>query len=434
MSDGLASRLLGGLGRALHRVVHPQHAEERERFEQFAKSMAAHASAARDEMHGLRRQLEGVSDRVSQLALDRDVRGLHKQVDSLRDASGRHYHMLAQALKRADWDEELRVDERRLERRLRRLAKSDQPVIVGPWTGEVGFELLYWIPFVTWALRKAGVGPERTVIVSRGGPRSWYAHLGGRYVDVLSHVTPDEFRARTEEQKKQRMVGRFDREMVRLVIRETGIERPFLLHPGLMYPLFFPFWKQRATVRRVEEYTEYGRIDRPVVPELAGRLPQDYVALRFYFSACFPETAANRAFVESVIKALSASVDVVLLNSGFHVDDHRDHAPGRLARVHTLDDLMVPASNLELQTAVIAGARAFVGTYGGYSYLAPLCGVPSLAFFSVREAFFDHHRELAERVFRRLGTASFVPLDVRDAALVQQVLGTPGLMSRVVPS
>ncbi len=36
---------------------------------------------------------------------------------------------------------------------------------------------------------------------------------------------------------------------------------------------------------------------------------------------------------------------------------------------------MTPERNLAVQTAVIARARAFVGTYGGYSYLAPFCGV-----------------------------------------------------------
>ena len=85
---------------------------------------------------------------------------------------------------------------------------------------------------------------------------------------------------------------------------------------------------------------------------------------------------------------------------------------------------MAPERNLEVQTAVIAGARAFVGTYGGYSYLAPLCGVPSLAFYSVREGFFAHHLELAERVFRRLGAGSLLPLDVRDADLVRLALGS----------
>ena len=31
--------------------------------------------------------------------------------------------------------------------------------------------------------------------------------------------------------------------------------------------------------------------------------------------------------------------------------------------------------NLAVQTALVAGASAFVGTYGGFSYLAPFLGV-----------------------------------------------------------
>jgi hypothetical protein len=91
--------------------------------------------------------------------------------------------------------------------------------------------------------------------------------------------------------------------------------------------------------------------------------------------------------------------------------------------MHFIADLMCPERNLEIQTAVIAGARAFIGTYGGYSYLAPLCGVPSIAFYSERDAFFAHHLELAERVFRRLGAGSLVPIDVRDAGLLRLALG-----------
>jgi len=414
--------MMATLLRALHRVVHPQHAEEQERVERLAKTAATHAAAAKDDAHAIRRQLDGLSDRVAQLALDRDVRSLHKQIDQLRDASGRQHRMLQQGLRYAEWEEDLRTDERRIERRLRRLAKTDQPVLVGPWTGEVGFELLYWVPFVTWALRKAGVSGDRIVVVSRGGPRAWYAHLGGRYFDVLAQMTPEEFRGQTEARKKQQGLGPLDRAVVRRTIGLAGLERPFLLHPGLMYRLFKPFWKQTATVRRIEDYTDYGLVARPTVSQLAGRLPRDYVAVRFYFSSCFPDTPENRTFVETTLRSLSAATDVVMLNTPFDLDDHRDFSPAQSARIHTVGDLMAAEHNLEVQTAVIAGARAFVGTYGGYSYLAPLCGVPSLAFYSVREAFFAHHLELAERVFRRLGAGSLVPLDVRDAGLVRLAL------------
>jgi hypothetical protein len=418
-------RALDFVGRALHHVVHPQHVAERETLERISRAVSTSASSDREQFERLRKQLDGFSERLATLALDRDVRGLHRHLLDVKDASARQHKMLAQGLRYAEWQEELRVEERRIGRRLATLANGSRPVLVGPWSGEVGFELLYWIPFVTWALHEAAVSPERIVIVSRGGPASWYSHLGGRYVDVLSHVTPEEFRSRTEQHKKQRTMGPFDREIVRRVISDVGLDRPFLLHPGLMYRLFHPFWKEQSTVRRIDDFTRYHKVTPPAVPPLAGRLPSSYVAIRFYFSSCFPDTAENRAFVEATVRTLAATTDVVLLNTGIRVDDHQDYAPGRAHRIHTVDDLMTPDRNLDIQTAVVAGARAFVGTYGGYSYLAPLLGVPALAFYSVRESFHVIHRELAERVFRDMNAGSLVTLDVRDAALLRSALGVP---------
>jgi hypothetical protein len=218
-------------------------------------------------------------------------------------------------------------------------------------------------------------------------------------------------------------MGPFDREIVRKIIGKESLGRPFFLHPGLMYRLFHPFWKEQSTVRRIEDYTRYQRISAPVFPALAGRLPASYVAVRFYFSSCFPDTPENRAFVEATVRNLAATTDVVLLNTGIRVDDHQDFSPGRQSRIHTVDDLMTPERNLDIQTAVIANARAFVGTYGGYSYLAPLCGVPAMAFYSVREAFYAIHRELAERVIRDVDGGSLVTMDVKDATLVRSAFG-----------
>jgi hypothetical protein len=420
MSDRFLTAALKRVGRALHHLVHPQHAEEREELDRLVNTIRASAQTHSGQLERLMREFEGVSSRM---ARDHDLRSLDRRVEWLRDASSRQHHALAQALKFAEWEEELRVDERRLRRRLERVEQTDRPVLVGPWSGEVGFELLYWVPFVTWVLRTARVAPDRIVIVSRGGPRSWYAHLRGRYLDILSYFTADQFRVGTGEKRKQQTIGPFDREIARRIISEARLERPILLHPGLMYRLFVPFWKQKATVRRIENYTMYERPTRPVCAELAGRLPAEYVAVRFYFSACFPDTPANRAFVDTAVRGLASSSHVVMLNTAFEVDDHRDYTAGRSGRIHSIADLMTPDRNLDVQSAVIAGAKAFVGTYGGYSYLAPLLGVPSLAFYSRREDFFAHHLELAERVFRSMGAGSFVPLDVANADLLRMAIG-----------
>src|SRR5262245_9641882 len=65
----------------------------------------------------------------------------------------------------------------RVQRQLARLADGDAPIVAGPWLGEVGFELLYWIPFLSWFSERFNVGRDQLVVLSRGGTRAWYAHL-----------------------------------------------------------------------------------------------------------------------------------------------------------------------------------------------------------------------------------------------------------------
>ena len=411
---------------ALHRLIHPRYAEERERLEDLGRKIERLEAKHREQMGDFRTLVARVVESIKTQATHGDLRGVETRIGQVEAAMGRHYRIVRATLSHAKWQEEQRAFERRLRRRLVRISAERCPVIVGPWTGEVGFELLYWIPFVTRALHQASIAADRIVIVSRGGAAPWYSHLGGEYVDILSHVTPERFRSETVVQKKQKGMGAFDREVVRSVMKVRGLRRASLLHPGLMYPLFQPFWKQRENVGRVEEHTTHRLMDRAAVPPLRRKLPADYVAVRFYFSACFPDSPENRAFVESVVSRLTEVTDVVLLNTGIAVDDHRDYSPRRDDRIHYVDDLMTPDGNLAVQSAVIAGARAFVGTYGGFSYLAPLYGVTSLAFYSDYDAFFAHHLDFAQRVFRRLAASSLVPLDVRDVDLVRLALSGMG--------
>ena len=96
--------------------------------------------------------------------------------------------------------------------------------------------------------------------------------------------------------------------------------------------------------------------------------------------------------------------------------------PDARDRIISIGDGLTPERNLAVQSAVIAGARAFVGTYGGYSYLAPLYKVPAVAFYS-RQSFKLHHLHAAQRAFSQIGAAALMPLDVAQASLVQVALG-----------
>ncbi len=364
-------------------------------------------------------RLDRLNDAVAGRAAAADVRAVQRRIEDVQTSLGQLDRTVAEALERARLFDELAHEDRRLARRLESMVRHKRPIIVGPWTGEVGFEVLYWIPFVRWAVQTYDIAVDRLLIVSRGGVAGWYG-LDAAYQDLFAFYTPEQFRAETEAAKKQRRVHDFDVEVVDRVRAARGIDRSSVLHPEMMYRLLMPFWKEQAPIARAERYASYARITAP--RGMVADLPADYVAARFYFSdLCFPDTPANRELIASVLESVARERHVVLLNTPFAADDHVDAAYAS-HRITTVDPrLMVPERNLAVQTAVIAGARAFIGTYGGYSYLAPFCGVPSLAFYS-QTAFQPSHLHAAHRAFARLGGPSVTAIDARDVPLVRLAL------------
>jgi hypothetical protein len=301
------------------------------------------------------------------------------------------------------------------------LGRSSSPIILGPWLSETGFELLYWIPFLAWAKAYGNLDAERLVVVSRGGAAPWYRDITTQYEDVFAFYTPDEFRIANEEriaQQEGRMkhveVSAFDRAILERVRGKRGLQGAELLHPSQMYGLFDNFWYQRAPVTLVEAFSVFSMLPAETPdPRVAAALPSEYVAAKFHGNTALPPTPENRAFVASFLGELAEQTDVVLLNTGQQFDDHSDFPPSLRGRLHTVEHLMTPENNLAVQTQVIRGARAFVGTYGGFSYLAPLCGVNTLAFYSHPGGFRFDHLEVAKRVFSGLRCGTFTELDLR---------------------
>jgi hypothetical protein len=94
---------------------------------------------------------------------------------------------------------------------------------------------------------------------------------------------------------------------------------------------------------------------------------------------------------------------------------------------------MTPERNLDVQTAVIAGAEGFVGSYGGLSYLPPLYGVRSIAFHSQR-MFKTTHLDLAERVISQVDGGSLLVLDAAGLRLLRDILRPRPMPRAPIPS
>jgi hypothetical protein len=297
------------------------------------------------------------------------------------------------------------------------MAARGAPIVAGPWLGEVGFELLYWVPFLRWCADRLEVNPEQFIVMSRGGTASWYRPFASRYVDVFDQVSAETFRdqhdARVRElgEQKQNRVTTFDRDLVEAAMRHAHVVDWSLLHPSRMFELLNPYWWGHQSSDWVHAHVRYAKLPEPPPSGISG-MPSRYVAVKFYFNDCFPASAQNRAFVRDVLRTLAARGPVVALSTGLNLDDHGGVRVDECGVRHLPEGIDL-AQNLQVQSAVVAGADAFVGTYGGFSYMAPFYGVTSMAFYSNPDGFSQKHLQMARSAFDAIGVGGL--LDVHDA-------------------
>ena len=310
-----------------------------------------------------------------------------------------------------------------IEREIAAVAAGRQSIIVGPWLSEVGFEVLYWIPFLRWFEDRYRIDRERVVAVSRGGVAEWYRDVADGYVEIFDHVKPDTFSRRNTERRedhesggqKQTSPGSLDRDILSAARHATGLQGAAVCHPSLMYRLFSQFWLGNRALDLVESHTRH--LPLTVTPASALGLPAQYVAAKFYTGAALPDTPEYRRALRELVRVVARQLPVVTLDTGMATDEHEDYLFHDIPNVISLRDQMTPRTNLGVQASVIAGAQRFVGTCGSVAWMAPMLGVDTIAAYA-EDRFLASHIMFASQVYVRMGAARFETLDVRAAMQV----------------
>jgi hypothetical protein len=325
---------------------------------------------------------------------------VHKQV-----------HEIGQAKKRVDTYRA----EWRVERDIARIVSGSAPIIVGPWLSEVGYEVLYWVPFVRWVQSQYDIPRDRLVVLTRGGAAAWYADMTTNAVELFDLMSPEEYAAsnarRSVEDRgtlKQFGISPMDQRIVADAQRRIGASRTQVLHPSFLYRLFHQFWLGHRPASFLEKRTRYRLVSAPNVP--VPPLPARFVAVKFYTAASLPPSAAVSRALQSIVLGLAERMPVVMLDTGLTLDDHDDYSFVAASRIHSVRESLRPRDNLAVQTAIISRASSFVGTCGALAWLAPMLGIDTTAVFA--DARFLHgHLDVARRVYATLGQR-FSPLDV----------------------
>jgi hypothetical protein len=309
---------------------------------------------------------------------------------------------------------------------LRRLALSKKPIILGPWRSEVGFEALYWLPFLRWVVKVYKIDPSRLYTLTRGGAGVLY---GTPSIDLYRLRSVETVRLENQydwqrtKLQKQTAITAWDRD----VLKEAAAhllgrgESYHILHPSWMYWALAPFWEEQRGVQYLASMTDYEPLGK--VPPLQMELPAQYVAMKWYERATCPvgDPKVQQAIAQ-LVSVIGAQHPIVLLTGAKGCDDHADLI------VEHPSVVVVPAAspeqNLLQQIQILSKAQAFVGTYGGVAQLALRLGIPSVSLYTEFGSTAHAHLALSSALSKRT-KVPFLCGSFDDAESWRRVLSVP---------
>jgi hypothetical protein len=269
------------------------------------------------------------------------------------------------------------------------LSRSPRPILAGPWRSEVGFELLYWLPFLERFIKTHQISRDRLIYLGRGGSAAWFNAAGKG--DILDHMPPAQLRALATQASqrtgsiKQQTLEPWEQHVCDLAMMSIGFKDYHVLSPAWMYQLLEPFWQGKESLAWLDQrLLHLQRLPAPrVSPELAKQLPNKFIAMKWYTRPTWPFREDLLLWTRKLTEAVASHMPVVLITSGMHVDDHGEIELGKIPNVLKLSELTqsTPQNNLAVQTSVIAKAQGYVGTYGGMAQGAMRFGVPTVALY-----------------------------------------------------
>jgi len=309
----------------------------------------------------------------------------------------------------------------------RYLARSKAPILVGPWRSEIGFETLYWLPFLDAFRTRYRIDPARLIPITCGGAAVWYRTPHG--IDLCAMRPLDEIRrqrwldAQVTGIQKQLRPTPWDRAVYADAAKTLGLTRYHTLHPSWMYQTLSPFWEGEQGLQWLQRRARFTQLDLPPLPE-GLTLPPQFVAVKFYARSTWPPTRETAVFADAVLAQISQICPVVLIDSGVQADEHLDYVPRTLPpRVLRLSDLvpLTPDTNLAIQSAVMARSAGFVGTYGGIVNLAVRFKKPTLSLYVDWHGTVLPHRHLLEALALQMGVPCHI-LKLGDVPALQQLV------------
>ena len=260
------------------------------------------------------------------------------------------------------------------------------PLVCGPFLGEIGYETLYWIPFLARMLEVGALRRRKLVIMSRGGTEALYRCVpecrDAQYVDVIDVLGDERFleleRRRLVEPRAKNQKASSAVESA--ILAEAGLAQAVQLLPAHMF-------------RLLRRYPVETLLSFPWRAPDAER--ENLTVVKFWFGGQFPATNENLEFIRRLLDELVSAGPVTALDNDFTLElnpevDEPFRAICRDAGV-TVATTTSYRTNLAEQIGVLFRAKRLVSTYGGFCYLGLYTGIEIESYYTNPRIVFTSH-------------------------------------------
>lgn len=295
-------------------------------------------------------------------------------------------------------------------------------VFLGPWLGEVGPEIQYWIPYLLRLKSEGYFKTHRLIALSRGGVQDWYKNLTNEYIEIFDYITTNDLNKIQNEEKGEKQIRwkKSEHLLVAEIAKMKGITEYSVIHPSDMWFDVLQWIGEKISLERIISFLKFEKFSSSNLYQLDVdrlNLPSRFIVMKFYHNVMFPLTDENQRLVNEVINILAKNHQIVLLGNPFQMGDHGAFSPILDSSVMVISEQLELQSNLGVQSEILRRSDGFIGTYGGLSVLPAFLGKPAISFYSTklnRKYARTHfqHETITVRLYHEISEGSYTLLHI----------------------
>jgi len=286
-------------------------------------------------------------------------------------------------------------------------------LIIGPWYSEIGYELLYWLPYL-WKRFATDIKKyERIIVISRGGVGAWYSWIKrSEYVNIEDIDSKFLNKIYTERRhgsfQKQMKFSAYDKELLDKFFNKYSINKKDcdILDPSFIFLSIWGFLLEEKGVKSLKPILhknfKFSKLD---VKNYFNEL-QPYIAIKIYSNSCLDIDDNSNFYLKKISlifqRLKKLNYNFVLLD--FDIKD--DHSQLKLnneifdefniKRMSQMIDDIDFKNNIGIQSQIMKFSKFTLTSYGGFSYLAPMYDLKSLTISNTNEKIIFRHSQTSK--------------------------------------